>query len=222
MKIFAVRHGETEWNLDGREIGHLDSPLTARGLLQAAALARRLSNLRVDAVYSSDLGRALRTAEIIATACGVVLHVDRGLRERNMGIFQGLTLKEMRDRYPQECAAYEQSGFEYVIPEGESGRQRLERSVRVLTAIAEQYAAERIVAVTHGGFLMGFFEHVLGMNPGNGWRFQRHHTSFNAFEYVDRRWSLETWNDVGHLGSFDDPMLPQIQVEYGRSPTDAG
>jgi len=152
MKLFAVRHGETEWNLDGREIGHLDSPLTARGLLQAGALARRLSNLRVDAVYSSDLGRALRTAEIIAAACGVALHVDQGLRERNMGIFQGLTLKEMRDSYPQERAAYEQMGFEYVIPEGESARQRLERSVRVLTEIAEQHAAERIVAVRTVGF----------------------------------------------------------------------
>jgi broad specificity phosphatase PhoE len=182
-------------------------------LLQAAALARRLSNRRVGTVYSSDLGRALRTAEIIATACGVPLRVDRRLRERNMGIFQGLTLKEIRDRYPQECAAFEQSGFEYIIPEGESGRQRLDRSVRVLTEIAEQHSAEQIVAVTHGGILMGFFEHVLGMNPGNGWRFQRHHTSFNAFEYADGRWRLETWNDVGHVDSLDDPLLRQSQVE---------
>ena len=67
MKLFAVRHGKTEWNLEGREIGQLDSPLTVHGLFQAAALARRLSSLRVDLVYSSDLGRALRTAEVIAT-----------------------------------------------------------------------------------------------------------------------------------------------------------
>jgi broad specificity phosphatase PhoE len=225
MRILAVRHGEAEWNVAGREMGHLDSALTHLGQLQASALSRRLGRLRVDIVYTSDLGRAQRTGERISEACGVPLVVDEGLRERNMGIFQGLTVQEMRDQFPEERSAYESDRLDYVIPGGESGRQRLERSVRVMTAIAESHPDQNVVAVTHGGFLMGFFEHVLGMPSGEGWRFRRYNASFNAFEYLDGRWSLETWNDVQHLaglGSRDDPMLPSIPAGAGGDGSVAG
>jgi broad specificity phosphatase PhoE len=210
MKLIAIRHGETEWNAQGREMGQLDSPLTPRGIRQAHAIARRLARVPFDALHSSDLGRAVQTADVIASSCGKKVTIDDGLRERHMGIFQGLTVAGMRERFPKERQDYERIGFEYVIPGGESARQRLERSVRVLTAIAERHPEETVVVVTHGGFLMGFFESVLGMVPGNGWRFKRHNGSYSAFEHVGGRWSLEVWNDVSHLdgtGSLDDPTV---------------
>lgn len=193
-------------------MGQLDSPLTALGIRQAEALAERLSRIEFAALYSSDLGRARHTAEIIAARCKRDVLVDAGLRERHMGIFEGLTREEMRSRFPQERSDYERIGFEHAIPGGESARQRLERSVRVMTAIAEHHPDDTVVAVTHGGFLMGFFEFVLGIAPGNGWRFKRHNASFNAFEYCDGKWALETWNDTSHLacmGSLDDPSIQQ-------------
>jgi probable phosphoglycerate mutase len=147
--------------------------------------------------------------------------MDAGLRERHMGIFQGMTVAEMRERFPQERQDYERIGFEYVIPGGESARQRLERSIHVLTAIAERHTDETVVAITHGGFLMGFFEFVLGMQAGNGWRFKRYHGSYNAFEYSDRRWSLEVWNDVSHLedgGFLDDPTISVIDNTQATIP----
>jgi probable phosphoglycerate mutase len=199
MKLLAARHGETAWNLEGREMGHLDSPLTERGLEQAEALARRLAELRIELVYSSDLGRAKRTGEVIAATCQVELRVDPALRERNMGIFQGLTKTEMLERYPVERKAYEMGGFDYVIPEGESARQRTERSVRALTEIAERHEPGRVAVVTHAGFLLGFVEHVLGVEPGESWRFRRHNGSLSIFEHDDARWRLETWNDTSHL-----------------------
>jgi len=210
MKLIAIRHGETEWNTKGREMGQLDSPLTAQGGRQAHAVARRLSRLSFDALYSSDLGRAVTTAEIIGARCGKQVRIDEGLRERHMGIFQGLTVAEMRERFPMERQDYERVGFEYVIPGGESARQRLERSVRVLTTIAERHQQEVVVAVTHGGFLMGFFEAVLGIPPGNGWRFKRYNGSFSVFEYSSGRWCLEVWNDISHLDgaeTLDDPTI---------------
>jgi broad specificity phosphatase PhoE len=118
-----------------------------------------------------------------------------------MGIFQGLTVTERRDKFPQEAQEYERVGFEYVIPGGESARQRLERSVRVLIGLAERHSGESVVVVTHGGFLMGFFEFVLGMKPGNGWRFIRSNAGYNVFQYKQGKWSLETWNDISHLDS---------------------
>jgi len=208
MKIIAIRHGETEWNALGREQGQLDSSLTARGLKQAEAIAERLRRVKFSALYSSDLGRARNTAEIVAKATGDKIEVDAGLRERHTGIFQGLTNAQMAVQYPTEYSAYRSDPYAYQVPGGESGQQRTERSVRVMNALADRHASETIVIITHGGFLIGFFEHVLGLAPGNAWRFKRQNAAFNAFDRVDGKWSLETWNDTSHLdalGSLDEP-----------------
>lgn len=207
MKLIVVRHGETEWNVQGREMGQLDSPLTARGIQQAKALAVRLRPVGMHLLYSSDLGRALHTAALIAASCGVEFISDVALRERHMGILQGLTPAEMASQHPEVYAEYRRSPHTYEIPEGESGQQRLERSVKVLTEIALRHPAQTVAVVTHGGFLMGFFEHVLGMAPGNGWRFKKQNAAYNCFEFTNERWSLVTWNDTSHLnalGTLDD------------------
>ncbi|QIF03390.1 histidine phosphatase family protein [Roseimicrobium sp. ORNL1] len=207
MKLILVRHGETEWNVQGREMGQLDSPLTARGLQQAEALAARLSSCRLHSLYCSDLGRALHTATLIAASCGVESIKDVALRERHMGILQGLTPTEMASQHPEVYAEYRRSPHTYEIPEGESGQQRQDRSVKALTEIAQRHPSLTVAVVTHGGFLMGFFEHVLGMTPGNGWRFKKQNAAYNCFEFTNDRWSLVTWNDTSHLdalGSLDD------------------
>ena len=208
MRVIAIRHGETEWNALGREQGQLDSPLTARGLKQADAIADRLRRVSFSALYSSDLRRALHTAEIVARATGARIEVDAGLRERHTGIFQGLTPEQMAAQYPSEYSAYRSDPYAYQVPQGESGQQRTERSVRVMNMLADRHADATIVAITHGGFLIGFFEHVLGLAPGNAWRFKRQNAAFNVFARADGAWSLETWNDTSHLdalGSLDEP-----------------
>jgi len=220
MKLIAIRHGETEWNAQGREMGQLDSALTERGIQQARLVAGRLNQAAFHALYSSDLGRGIQTAEIIASKCQKQVQLDAGLRERHMGIFQGLTLAEMRERFPKERAEFERGDPDYVIPGGESARQRLERSAQVLGRIAERHSNQVVVVVTHGGFLMGFFEFVLGLQPGNGWRFKRHNASYNAFEYAGDRWSLHTWNDISHLDglhSLDDRTVQTIPTRPSSS-----
>ncbi len=209
MKLIAVRHGETEWNVERRDMGQLDSPLTARGVRQAQALASRLAELPFDALYTSDLGRAMQTAQIIAAATGMEPVPDARLRERHLGIFQGLTKPEAAAKFPHEYTDYVRLGHCYEIPQGESGEQRTTRSIAALTDIAERHVDETVVVVTHGSFLMGFFEHVLAMKPGNGWRFRRQNAAYNDFEHTIDGWSLKTWNDTVHLegiGSIDDPL----------------
>jgi probable phosphoglycerate mutase len=208
VKLIAVRHGETEWNLERRDMGQLDSPLTERGVRQAEALAARLGSMPIDALYTSDLGRAVQTARIIAATTGLEPVPDARLRERHLGIFQGLTKPEAGDLFPDEFAEYVRLGHYYHIPGGESGEQRTRRSVAALTDIAERHRDATVVVVTHGSFLMGFFEHVLSMEPGNGWRFRRQNAAYNDFEHTADGWSLNTWNDTQHLfgvGSIDDP-----------------
>ena len=90
-ELLLVRHGETLWNQQGRMQGQHDSPLTTVGLQQAKQLAQRLKDASFTALYSSDLGRAHQTARCIADETGHEIVADRGLRERNFGIFEGLT-----------------------------------------------------------------------------------------------------------------------------------
>lgn len=203
MKLVIVRHGETEWNVESKVMGQLDSPLTPKGIQQAYAIADRLRRLSFTTFYSSDLGRAVQTAKIIAEVCGKKVIFDSELREWNMGIFQGLTVSEMYEKFPQQRQDYERIGDEYVIPEGESLRQCRDRGCRVLNAIAERHLDETVVVVTHGCVLMGFFEMVLGLPPGNSWRFKLYNANLCTFEYVNERWSLIVWNDVSHLESME-------------------
>jgi probable phosphoglycerate mutase len=203
MKLIAVRHGETEWNRAQREMGQMNSPLTALGIQQAQAIARRLSQVSFAALYSSDLGRAMQTAEMISEASHMPVTVDVGLRERALGIFEGLTVDEMRQKYPRERADFERHDPDYAMPGGESARQRLERGSRALTAIAERHPGQTVVAVTHGGVMTGFFEFVVGMGPGDGETFYRGNCSYNSFEYADGKWHLETWNDTTHLAGLE-------------------
>jgi 2,3-bisphosphoglycerate-dependent phosphoglycerate mutase len=198
MRLIPVRHGETLWNVEGREMGQLDSPLTPLGVEQAQRLARRLSGMKIDVVYSSNLGRALDTAAIIAAACHTDVRPDPGLRERNMGIFQGLTQAEIERQYPVEGRAYAKDQ-NYAIPNGESGPQRAERSIRAFSAIAERHPHDTVVAVTHSGLLRGFFEWVLGIPPDRGVHFRRDHASYNALDFESGKWTLVTWNDLSHL-----------------------
>jgi probable phosphoglycerate mutase len=212
MRLIAVRHGETEWNRERREMGQLDSPLTERGLLQADALAVRLARVRFEHVYSSDLPRAITTAKCIADRRQKSVRLDQGLRERHMGVLQGLTVVEMRDRHPTVMQAYDRVGFFDAIPGGESAEERRDRSVRVLSALADLHPDDTVVVVTHGGFLMGFFEFVLDLPLGGGRRFRRDHASFNSFEHGADGWRLETWNDVSHLDGLSPGVIENAHV----------
>lgn len=213
MILIPVRHGETEWNVRKIEMGQLDSPLTSRGVRQAEALAERLNGIPFTQLYSSDLGRAVQTSDIISARCrNITVRLDPNLRERNMGVFQGLTIDEIRAKYPKERAECERTGFYDVIPGGETAQQRSDRSLKAFTAIAELHPAETVVVVTHGGVLTGFLEAILKIPFGFGPRFKKQNAAFNAFEYIDAKWSLQTWNDFSHLAgltAIDDPMAKE-------------
>jgi broad specificity phosphatase PhoE len=199
MKLIAIRHGETAWNLEGRRMGQLDSPLTARGVDQGEALARRLARTSFEAIYTSDLGRAVQTAELIARATGRPIVIEPGLRERHMGIFQGLTDAEAAARFPDEVAAARRIGPAYEAPGSESIAHRVERAVRVLSDLAARHPDATLVAVTHNGFLTGFFEHVLALAPGHDHRYAQRNCAYNTFHHDRGHWRLETWNDTSHL-----------------------
>lgn len=203
-RVIILRHGETEWNAVNREQGHLDSPLTTKGIEQAEQVARRLSSAGASALYTSDLGRAEHTARIIGGATGLSLRRDPRLRERHMGIFQGLTITESDHQYAQERAAY-RADDTYVIPGGESGVQRADRAFACLEELATRHPDETLIIVTHGGLLMGIVERTLGLPAGAGRRFRKRNTAINVFSRDPSGWRLESWGDAAHLEEIVTP-----------------
>jgi len=204
--LIAIRHGETEWNSEGRFQGHLNSVLNADGLAQAQALAERLTKERFDLLLASDLGRALQTASAIAMRTGHEIVVEPRLRERRMGIFQGLTPEDVRERYPEEYARFRSHDPDYVIPGGESMRQLYERSVACFTELAERHAGLTLAAVSHGGVLAMLYRHAKALPLDTPRDFALHNTGINRFRHRQGAWQLNIWGDIGHLQhALDDP-----------------
>ncbi|WP_224242462.1 histidine phosphatase family protein [Hyalangium gracile] len=200
-EFILLRHGETEWNSAGRLQGHLDSALSPEGLRQADALASRLASFSFHSLYSSDLGRALETARRIATRTGHSILPDPRLRERGLGVLEGLTRDEASQRHPEVFAAYTAGGSDYVVPQGESTGQRLRQAVECLKELGARHVGARIVVVTHGGVLSSLFRHCLGIPPGTPRAFSVLNASWNHFDYHEGTFRLVTWGDITHLRS---------------------
>jgi broad specificity phosphatase PhoE len=135
--LLLVRHGETDWNAEGRLQGHTDRPLNDYGRRQAKELAERLAGEGADAIYTSDLVRAQETAEIVGERLGLTVVVDPDLREKDWGTWEGLTGDE---RVHVEFA-------------GESTQDHRERVMGAVRRIAARHPDQRVVVVTHGGSL---------------------------------------------------------------------
>ncbi len=198
-QIIIVRHGETEWNIAGIRQGHLDSRLTTKGMAQAKALAVRLEREKFTALYSSDLGRAVDTAREISNVTGHAITADARLRERHLGIFQGLNAEEIDSKYPAERKLMRTQGPGFVIPGGESMVQQVERNMACLNDLAARHRGEQIVVVTHGGVVSGFFRHTLEISLEAPRRFEFVNAGINVFAHEDGNWMLLTWGDVSHL-----------------------
>jgi probable phosphoglycerate mutase len=198
-QIIIVRHGQTQWNIRKIRQGHLDSELTDKGVAQARALAQRIARENFTALYSSDLGRALHTARMIAAVTGHEIVTDERLRERHLGVFQGLSGDEIKDKHPEEYRMHRTLGPEYVIPGGESVRQQVARNVDCLDEIALKHPGEKVVVVTHGGVVSGLFRHALDIPLDAPRRFEFVNAGLNVFAYEDGHWILRTWGDVSHL-----------------------
>jgi broad specificity phosphatase PhoE len=145
--LLLVRHGETDWNADGRLQGQTDRLLSDYGRRQSRQLADELADEEIEAIYASDLARARETANIVADRLRLPVTLDPDLRERDWGTWEGLTAAE-RER------------VELV---GESSEAHQERTLRALRRIAERFPGGRILVVTHGGSMRRVQTVALGL-----------------------------------------------------------
>jgi broad specificity phosphatase PhoE len=160
--VILIRHGQSEGNAEGRFGGHTDTPLSARGRRQADATAKALASEKFDAIYSSDLPRAIETATPLAKLAGVVLETTDALRERSVGVMEGLRFEEAAEQYPEQYAALLHRDFEHVLLGGESYRQTLDRASRKLDDAIEKHRGGRIAVFTHTGAICILILHLMG------------------------------------------------------------
>jgi broad specificity phosphatase PhoE len=159
--LLLVRHGETAWNREGRFQGHADIPLSDVGRAQARALRARLEaaahvHLFDDAhtaVLTSDLRRAHQTAEIAFGGGGRTLHVRRELREFCYGVFEGLTRREIDEKFPGAMGRWLTGDRTFAVDGGESRAAVHARAHTAITAFLETVAQPHVVVVAHGGVM---------------------------------------------------------------------
>jgi probable phosphoglycerate mutase len=205
VRVILIRHGETEWNREGRVQGyHADSPLTEAGRGQARALAERFARERVDALYASDTGRARRTASPIGAATGLRVIHDAALRERNYGGFEGHTFAEVERDFPEEYERFCTRDPNYVPPGGESATQFRDRVMAAFERIVAETSGRRVAVVTHGGVLGIVYRHAMDVPLEARRGYTLANASLNQFRYAAGRWLLETWGDVAHLPAEPD------------------
>jgi broad specificity phosphatase PhoE len=161
-RILLVRHGQSQGNAERRFGGHSPTPLSELGVAQAEATALALAREGVTAIYSSDLLRAVQTAEPLARAAGLEIKRTRAFRERSVGRMEGLTFEEAAEKHPEEYAALLRRDFEHVLTGGESYRQLLDRASTELDRAIENDRGGTIAVFSHTGTICILTLHLMG------------------------------------------------------------
>ena len=151
-RLWLIRHGETDWNVEGRWQGQTPHapPLNAAGRAQSEALAKQLNSHVFDAIYSSDLLRAIQTAEIVGTKLGLRVRVEPRLREVNQGEWEGMLGSDIARSYPAEWAARERNTLNARPPGGESVVEVAARAWAAAADITRQHPGGVVLVVSHG------------------------------------------------------------------------
>jgi broad specificity phosphatase PhoE len=203
--IYLVRHGSVVGAETGRFIGHLDVPLSPLGERQMAALAKRLAEVELDAVYASDLARTRRSAEILAAPHGLAPIPLRDLREFAMGQWEGLTAPEIRaldgaafDRWMADVAGYQ-------FPEGESLSDLAARAWPAFERIATTHDGRAVAIVAHGGTNRLLLCRALGVAPERLLALGQDYAALSVLERRGGAWNLRVLNSHDAHAAASDP-----------------
>ena len=226
LEVILIRHGETDANRSLRFQGHADIPLNATGLLQSDRLARAFRNNgileRVAASYSSDLQRAVQTAQ---TSLQQTPHaapvLQSALREQSFGVLEGLTFDEARASYPNDVESWMQFNADYALPSGESTRQFHDRVLGALNdiALAHRSTPENscVLVFSNGGVVDMAWRHLTGQPLSGPRTCEIPNVGLNHMRWDGRRFHLQDWADARHVADLpEQPRYDQRKLR-GRN-----
>ena len=200
-RIVAIRHGETAWNASTRIQGHTDIPLNDHGQRQAQLLAQALTQSDpIDAIYSSDLQRALATAQALAHQTGARLVTHVGLRERAFGDFEGRSFAQIEQEMPEQAQLWRTRVPDWTPPGG--GESLLAMQQRVMTtvnALAQQHPGQQIAMVAHGGVLDVLYRAATQQSLQAPRTWVLGNAAINRLLWTPHSLTLVGWGDDAHL-----------------------
>lgn len=201
MKLLLTRHGQTDWNIARRYQGHSDTALNQVGIHQAEQLARRLSTETIHAIYSSDLSRALDTANRIQSLqmTAKAVTTDMRWRELSFGNWEGMTYEEMSAHSPELFDAWMKDSLKVSTPNGETLTQLAERVTAAFHAIKKNHKDQTVLVVSHSGALQTLIARTLGVDLSRYWQFRVSQASLSELTVYDDSVVLNLLNDVSHL-----------------------
>lgn len=180
-----MRHGEVVNGGERRYNGHIDIDITENGVQQMHRLAETLVGKEVSVVYASDLIRSVKGAEIIGKRIGASLKSFRELRERSVGCWEGLTVEEIKQRFPDEYVAWRADLLGYRPPNGECLTDVQERILPFYKQIVASHRDQTIAMLLHGGINRVILANALGMPPLNLFRIEQDYGALNIIEYYE-------------------------------------
>jgi broad specificity phosphatase PhoE len=202
-KLYLIRHGQSVGNAEGRFGGHTQTPLSLLGQTQANLTAQALKKERITAIYSSDLRRAVQTAEPLAKLLSLDIETTHNFRERNVGVLEGLTFNEAEKEFPEDYNALVYRNIHHIITKGESYVQLLERTSKTLNEILEKHRGGRIAVFAHTGTICFMTLKIIGAINENTthtpWLFTAN-CGINRFEFrPNNNIRVISTNDTRHL-----------------------
>ena len=204
MKLLLIRHGQTDWNLLGKYQGQTDIALSGEGIRQADLLAQNFPVDTLDIIYTSDLQRALMTAERLAEKFSAPLYADKALRELNFGAWEGLTYQEIAERWPQEVKNLFGAPEKLQIPEGETFLMLQRRAMNKIHEIRAENEGKNVAVVAHGAISKAILTALLHIPLHYVWMLRQDNTAVNILRFDDEFVSVELLNGISHL---DRPSL---------------
>lgn len=184
-RLYLVRHGEISTSREWRYVGQMDVDLTETGIRQMERIGDRLKTERIDVLFSSDLQRTRKGAEIIGKIIGITPQPVPAFREINLGEWEGLTRDQIVARFPAEFEERSQNLPYFRIKNGESFADLQSRVIPQLEMVLKRYKGKNIALIAHGGVNRVIIAHVLGMALGNLTRLDQAYGCLNIIDYFD-------------------------------------
>lgn len=191
MELYLVRHGETEWNKEGRYYGHKDVGLSEEGFRQAKNLGEYMKKVSFDKVISSPLRRALDTARELTNH---PILTDKRLMEQNFGFFEGKTYKELMMEFPKELKEWNENHEAYCLPEGESFLDVRSRVESFLMDLSEEEG--KVLIVAHKGTFGHMLAAMMNLPPSGYWNFVFEQGTYSKVDFQDGFAILRTINRI--------------------------
>jgi len=205
-ELILARHGETAWNVAEVFRGQSDVDLNEVGLKQAELLADYLRGRKIEAVYSSPLQRALKTARAIASRQRLEVIVSQGLNDLKFGEWEGMQVTEVRKKYPALFAEWEQTPHLVKIPGGESLDNVAQRAMALVSEVTARRSGA-VVFVAHRVVTKVLILALLGLDNSHFWRIKHDTAAITTFTLEKTGWCLTEHNNTSYLKTLQKPAL---------------